>query len=269
MIKKLDRLFYKQFRELKTMKAPGYMLDSLEEERRYYEHNKDRFAAALMDLTDEVDLKPGAKILDIGTSPLTFLLKEIYPDVSITTVDYDSKFRERCGKAGIEFWEVDLNSPKLMLLKRKYDAVLFLEVLEHLKLGPAHKRVVKVIIGSMKKSGICILQTPNKYSPKKIVTDSVFKIVWNYLSDVEEKGGVFVHHKEYSLNELGKLIGSFHNVEVLKSTYQMYFDTLASALVYRKKSNLVRLILMINYYLVLNFPFLRRGMVIVFRKKSD
>lgn len=269
MIKKLDRIFGKQFGKLKSSSYSGYMLDSLEEEQRYYEHNKDRFSSALMDLMGEVDLEPGAKILDIGTSPLTFLLRELYPDFSIMTVDYDTKFRKRCFQAGIEFKQVDLNSPSLTLPKRKFDVVLFLEVIEHLKSGPAHRRAVKIIVESMKKGGVCILQTPNKYSPKKVVTDSVFKVVWNFLSDVEEKGGVFVHHKEYSLGEINKLVGSFRSVEIIKSTHQMYFDTLTSALVYRKKSNLVRLILIINYYLVLVFPFLRRGMVVIFRKKSE
>jgi len=114
--------------------------------------------------------------------------------------------------------------------------------------------------------GVCILQTPNKFSPKAMFVKMISESVWEKFSNVSLGKDEFSHHKEYSLSELSNMIRKIKGVEIISAEQSMYFDEIASALVYQKYSLLFTPLVYLNYLLVKLFPFLRRGLMLIFRR---
>lgn len=243
-----------------------FMMDSFEEELKYISHNKKRYISALREIDKLISKfkKHYIYILDIGTSPFTFILRKRYKNVQIYSIDYSNKFKELCESKRVHFKKVDLNKEKISFRKIKFNLIVFLEVLEHLNTN--HKKVIKNVGQAMSTNGFCILQTPNKYSPKAIVAAILFDNVWNKLSKPPVKGDEFTHAKEYSLNELSWLIKKNDNFKIIKKEHSMYFDEIDSALVYRKYAKLFKPLIRINYLITKNIRFLRRGMQVIFQK---
>jgi len=248
-----------------------YMGDSPEDEKKYILHNQDRFLAAIGELDNLPLTKKQFSILDIGTSPFTLLLKKRYPKAKITTLDYSNRFRSLVTKKGIKFIKKDLNDPKLVLPSNRYDVITFLEVLEHLK--GDHNKILNQIIKSLKKGGICILQTPNKYAPKGLILTSPLALrFWDLFTKrphkgEEEKHSEFIHFKEYSLSELKNLLNKTSNIYILEAKHDTYFDTVASSMVYRTQQ-WTKLLAQVNFLLSSQIPIMRRGMQFVFRKDA-
>lgn len=228
-------------------------------------HNKKRYICAL----NEVDIiaknmKKQVRILDIGTSPFTFLLREMFKNAEIYTIDYTNKFKKNCIQKKINFKRVDLNKQKISFGATKFDIVTFLEVLEHLKID--HKQIMGDIANLLVTNGLCILQTPNKYSPKAQATNIVNFITRNKLSVSSTISSEFTHFKECSLGELLKIINTTKNLRVINKMYPMYFDEIDSALVYRRHIKLFLPLVVVNHFITKNIPFLRRGMQISFQQ---
>lgn len=226
------------------------------EEQKYISHNKSRFNY-VFNLIDQP-----RNILDIGTSPFTFMLRKKYPKTKIWTIDYSDKFAKRCRRSGIFFKKIDLEKDKLVIARNKFDVVTFLEVLEHLKTD--HRKIIKDIYKLLSKGGRCILQTPNKFSPKSIFVNLISEVTWEKLSNTPPGREEFHHFKEYSLKGLVGLIGKIKGLKIILAEQPMYFDDINSAIVYRKFPKLFGPLIYFNYFLVKVFPFLRRGMVVVF-----
>lgn len=243
-------------------KRTSYMLGSVTEEEKYIIHNTKRYIFTLKTIDKLIqNNKKIYSILDIGTSPFTFILKRRYKNLKISTIDYSDKFGKLCKNNKIIFKTVDLNRPKFDLGKEKYDLVTFLEVIEHLK--GDHDLILNKIASSIKTSGFCILQTPNKFSPKAHINT----FFWNMFSEVSKRSEEFEHFKEYSLDELILKVKNIKNIKIVKSQLTTYFDHPSSTLVYRKTKSIFIPIMNIYYYLVLAVPFLRRGMQVILIKK--
>lgn len=234
----------------------SYMMGKRTEEQKYVAHNKNRFEYVL-NLIDQPK-----KILDIGTSPFTFMLRKKYPNTKIWTIDYSSKFEKRCQKAGIFFKKIDLEKDRLVFNKNKFETITFLEVLEHLKTD--HFKIIKEIFKLLAKNGKCILQTPNKFSPKSIFVNMISESNWEKFSNTSPGKEEFRHFKEYSLRELVSLIQKIKNLRIVTAERPLYFDDIDSAMVYRKFPILLKPLVYLNYFLVKAFPFFRRGMTVVF-----
>lgn len=254
-------------KEIEAVKGDGFMgrVDK-SEEVKYLLHNKDRFLAALEDLDEIIASKPGKiSLLDIGTSPITFIIKKRFPRVDVTTLDITDNLAGRCRKAGIHFAVANLNNPKDFPFNKKYDVIVFLEVLEHLKSD--HRKVMGWISAILKKGGVCLLQTPNKYSPKAIAIKFMGLGWWDFLSKRPDIPEEFAHFKEYSLPELTSLVKQFPKFKITRAEHSLYFDTVDSASVYRRFVSLTRPMLITNKYIVTVLPLLRRGMQLIFVKE--
>lgn len=248
-------------------KNKSFIEDSLEGELKYIAHNKKRYVSALREIDKLISKFKGTyNILDIGTSPFTFILQKRYKNAQIYSIDYTDKFNKICKLKKIHFKKVDLNKEKILFGKIKFDLVVFLEVLEHLNTN--HKKVIGNIVQTMSTNSFCILQTPNKYSPRAIVTNVLRDSVLNKLSRIPPRIDESTHVKEYSLNELIQLIRNNGNFKVIIKEYSMYFDEIDSVLTYRKYPKLFKPLAKINYYVAKNISFLRRGMQIIVQKIS-
>jgi hypothetical protein len=97
-----------------------------------------------------------SKCLDIGTSPLTFALKNWCSQVD--TLDFTNHFASRCQKADINLYlpgEEWLGN----LPNNHYDSIIFLEVIEHLHMNP--ENVLTSLQKKLRPGGYLILSTPN------------------------------------------------------------------------------------------------------------
>lgn len=243
-----------------------YLIGSKSQGVKRLLHNRDRYKFTL----NELDLllkskRVNSRLLDVGTSPFTFILRRIYPFLDIYSIDYSNAFRKVCKKEGVIFKKIDLNRPITKLGKKKFDIILFLETLEHISFD--HREVLRSISASLKVGGYCVLTTPNKYSPKAVfVSSKIINNLWRLFSEDTKTENEFRHQKEYSLNELTELIEENPSFKIISAKHDMFYDTPRSALVYRRHKLTVRLFLYLNYILARLTPPLRRGMVVIFRK---
>ncbi len=242
-----------------------YLLGSREEEYKYLIHNQDRFLDVFATLDKLLPTLPEPiSLLDIGVSPFTLILKKRYPQIKLYAIDYSLKLQKLCLDNGINFQVCDLNKGYFKLPKNKFNVVTFLEVIEHLKKN--HSKALKHILGSLSKGGYCIIQTPNKYALKNLILGLVPQKLWNALSNTQFGNDEFSHFKEFSLQELTKLINEVEEGRILKAEHRMYFDTLDSTLIYRKNQELFKPFFQLNYNLVKLVSPLRRGMEVIIQK---
>lgn len=242
-----------------------FMLGSLDEEMMYFMHNRRRYIHALNQIDKlRKNNHQNIRVLDIGTSPFTFILSERYKKAQIYSVDYSNNFRDTCKLNGICFKKVDLNKQKISFGKTKFDLVIFLEVIEHL--GIDGKKIINNVLDLMEPGGYCIIQTPNKYSLKVLITSILSFIGGNKLFTSPQVSKEFIHFKEYSLGELSKLIGETKKVRLVQKNHPLYFDEIDSAMVYRKYLIFSWPLVLVNHLIVKYLPLLRRGIQIIFQK---
>lgn len=256
--------------DMESTKHQVFMAETnKDEEIKYVLHNRDRFIRVINYLDKILTQNhKNISLLDIGTSPLTFILKQRYPNLEITTLDKTNNLVKRCEELKIKFIRADLNKPKILPTDLKYDIILFLEVIEHLT--AEHSEVINWIAKITKNDGICIIQTPNIYSFKTIILDIIGIKTWNMLSKVPtDCPEEFAHSKEYSLSQLTSLVKNCPGLEVLEASRPIYFDTLSSSIVYRKFILLSKILLSLHYAIALNIPILRRGMEVIFTKNDS
>ena len=261
---KAEILNYVKHLEARVPKV--FMLDSMDEEKRYALHNMDRYINVIKELDKIIPrVKKPITVLDIGTSPLTFVMRRRYPSLKISSVDYASQLSPVCKKLGIKFKRVDLNKRNFKLPSKKFNIILFLEVIEHL--SGDHYHIMKNILRYLKKNSYCIVQTPNRNSLKSLI---VKILTLNRVDDISQRPDLsceFEHVKEYSFEELKSFLMSFPGLYLLKAEYSLYFDTVGSSVVYRRYSTLVKPILFLLYAIVFAIPSLRRGLLFVVQKK--
>ncbi len=80
-------------------------------------------------------LARGLRVLDIGTTPNTLVIKKLRPDFDVWTLDLTDLLRDRCKACGVHLCTCDLGNEPMPFEDSYFDMVIFTEVLEHL-FGP-------------------------------------------------------------------------------------------------------------------------------------
>lgn len=96
-------------------------------------------------------------VLDIGTSPFTFFLKELFGEVS--TLDLTDFLGERCNRSKITFYDGGIPDGMDKIRDNSFDCIFCLEVIEHLHCNPVE--VLKELYKKLRTEGVLILSTPN------------------------------------------------------------------------------------------------------------
>jgi SAM-dependent methyltransferase len=99
------------------------------------------------------------RILDIGTTPFTFYLRQAYSHCEIYGLDRTNLMEERCKLAGIRFKRCNLGSEPVPFDDDYFDLIIFAEVLEHIFAPPSS--VLKKLRRIMRKNGKLIISVPN------------------------------------------------------------------------------------------------------------
>jgi len=160
---------------------------------------------------------PEPRVLDIGASPLTELLRQrtrgavdalgLEPDATGARGRHyrfdlnDAQFRDR--------WRLDLGP---------YDVIVFAEVIEHLYTAP--ELVLDYLRHLLAPGGLLLLQTPNAASLRKRIKLALGQ---NPFERIRPDRGNPGHFREYTAAELRDLLSSSGYV-VQKEWRKFYFD---------------------------------------------
>lgn len=138
------------------------------EAARYWSLHRKRFAWLARFAVDRFGEGRAARILDVGNSFQTVLLRKVLMYSVVDTIGYlDHRFS---AGEGSSHYEMDLNDayfserwPKLE--GEGYDLIVFAEVIEHLYTSPA--QVLGCLKSLLRSGGRVLVQTPNAAALKK------------------------------------------------------------------------------------------------------
>ena len=99
------------------------------------------------------------RVLDIGTTPTTLLIKKLRPNFDVWTLDLTDLLKDRCEARGVHLRTCDLGNEPIPFEDGFFDLVIFTEVLEHL-FGPPSD-VLREIRRILRDNGGLILSVPS------------------------------------------------------------------------------------------------------------
>jgi predicted SAM-dependent methyltransferase len=125
--------------------------------REYLRYHARRYAY----LMNSIDKLPRGRILDIGPSFQTMLMRAVYPDSIVDTLGFhDERFPPRSIDTHINFDLNDSTSPdRWPAATGPYDLVVMAEVLEHVY--TAARPVLSFVASLLRPGGNLVIQTPN------------------------------------------------------------------------------------------------------------
>jgi len=171
----------------------------------------------ILDLLHQHGVTPRSKVLDIGPSRLTWLIREEF-GVAVDSLGFGEDQAHDAGK----HFQFDLN----LALNREqwrrdlpaYDFVLMAEVLEHLYTAP--ELVLAYVRTLVADNGLLILQTPNAASLPKRLKLLLGRNPYEMIRLEPADPG---HYREYTIAELKRLVtGAGFRTERLMTAY--WFD---------------------------------------------
>jgi hypothetical protein len=247
-------------------KANYFFAHTLEDEKKYLKHNSVRYLNALKKISKIVTQENNRElqILEIGFSPMSFILKFFLDDAEhLTILDRDAHFKERIEKSGMGFIARDLTNyaePS----NKKYNIIIFNEVFEHIFCDETV--LLESIVGLLRDKGYLLLSTPNCFSLKNLSFFLMRKRTAPLNKDILKTDGT-AHIREYSMAEMLELFSSIKNSVVLDHRYERYFDNVSSLLVFRR--NKFAAFFLIAPYVVVPaiIPSLRIGMSFILKKE--
>ena len=183
----------------------------------YYTASKERFKYILKYL--QSNNLHNKKILDIGVCKFTYILKQIYPELDITALDFQNHENQVMAH-GIHFMLYNLEKDSDNSPDNAFDIIIFSEVIEHLAISP--RLVFKKLRAMLKKDGILITTTPNFLS-----FANRFKCLIGVspLEEVRENLQNPGHFREYSMKELKEYL-NYAGFEILIAKYPPYWNSI-------------------------------------------
>lgn len=228
-------------------------------DENYAEYHRGRFEYVVGLCQSLAPPSAGKRVLDIGRSPLSAMLREAYGD--LTTLGFASE-EDHGGHVlndGLsDVAHVDYNlafagDPSTWPEAGPFDLIVFAEVIEHLHIAPEF--VLLMLRSLLATEGLIVVQTPNAAALHKRLKMLVGKNPYELIRpDVTNPG----HFREYTRTELEKL-GSRVGLDPVHHEYREYFGCDGSA---------VKQVAWIGYRLVTRVaPNLRRGQTIVYTRQ--
>ncbi len=138
------------------------------EATKYWEYNNKRFKYITRltgELIDKLERSGCSveRILDVGNSFQTLMINRVRPDLQVDTMGFlDGRYKPNGTTMHHDFDLNDAYYPDRWLVsedQKKYDIILFLEVIEHLYTAP--EQVLGFLGSFLKPHGFIVIQTPN------------------------------------------------------------------------------------------------------------
>lgn len=185
--------------------------------REYLRFHANRYAFLLA----KVDAVEHGRILDIGPSFQTTMMREIYPDSAVDTLGFhDTRFPPREGDRHIDF---DLNDSVDQSawpgLDPGYDLVVMAEVLEHVY--TASRPVLSCVASFLKPGGRLIVQTPNAVNLGRRIATLQGQNPFGMIREEKKNPG---HFCEFTIGDLRRAVESA-GLTVEDASLTNYFGT--------------------------------------------
>jgi len=202
---------------VRTLTAPDADAASyLDYHRRRYEYLLELVARVLQGQARR-DGEP-LRVLDVGMSHQTRLVRAVFPDVSLSTIGfYDHRFERM---EGVEHTNFNLNLandetkwPEL----DPFDFILFAEVIEHLYVPPT--RVLRMLRALLRPGGVLLIQTPNPVNLARRLALLGGKSPFEIIRDDATNPG---HYCEYTVENL-LYLAEAAEMDVLEYSVKNYF----------------------------------------------
>jgi len=185
--------------------------------REYLRFHANRYAFLL----SKVDALERARVLDIGPSFQTSLMRDVYPESVIDTLGFDdNRFPRRDRDRHFEFDLNDSVDPdKWPRVDAPYDLVVMAEVLEHVY--TAARPVLNCVASLMRPGGILILQTPNAVNLGRRISTAKGQNPFGMIREQKNNPG---HFCEFTVDDLRRAAESAH-FTVTEATLTNYFGS--------------------------------------------
>jgi SAM-dependent methyltransferase len=185
--------------------------------REYLRFHANRYAFLLA----KVDAIEHKRILDIGPSFQTTLMREIYPDSAVDTLGFlDTRFPPRENDRHIDF---DLNDSVEQtawpVLETSYDLVVMAEVLEHVY--TAARPVLSCVASFLRPGGRLIVQTPNAVNLGRRIATLQGQNPFGMIREERKNPG---HFCEFTVGDLRNAVESA-GLQVEEASLTNYFGS--------------------------------------------
>lgn len=190
--------------------------------RRRYAYLMEYTAAAIQDLA----LPDGeaVRILDIGISHQTVLLRKLFPRAELSTFGFqDPRFQLSAGVSHVEYnlnHADDISSWPNM---PPCDVIVMAEVIEHLYVPPT--KVLRMLQAFLRPGGVLIIQTPNPICLSRRVALARGHSPFEIIRDDPTNPG---HYCEYTTGQL-RFLAKTTGFDVLDCTIRNYFGEMTAA----------------------------------------
>ena len=130
------------------------------EAQQYWRENADRIARNLSAVRSLCASHRVRRVLDIGPSFQTVILKKILPEIELETMGWeDHRYRPTPDTVHHALDLNDTAKPESCAATPPVDMILFLEVIEHLHTSPRH--VLRYLFRCLNTGGFLVMSTPN------------------------------------------------------------------------------------------------------------
>ncbi len=232
------------------------IISSPGEEQTYLELHKERYFETLQVLERFVP-DTALKILDIGTSHFTLLLRKKYAHV--TTIDGGTGWKKPVQSQDIIFKRFDLRDKGIPFEPESFDVVLCSEVIEHIPYTPT--RLLEWCYRLVRPNGLLLLATPNatSYYHRR---DFLFGKVPFALPPQDDHSASWGHVREYTMREMKDSLTAA-KFSLLHAEYPWYWNRFPRiGIISRLKG-----ILMHGLFILV--PSFRDALLLVAKKTSD
>lgn len=208
--------FHPSPESLALVDAKAEMLSPEEDSLRkwhdsYVANHKSRIALDLDIARDRV--RQGSSVLEFGSVPLLFTAALAASGYEVTGVDIaPERYRDTIDKIGIDVMKCNIEQEKLPLDSNAFDAVVFNELFEHLRINPIF--TLSEVLRVLKPGGTMMLSSPNLRSLgglcNLLFRNRAYSCSGNVYAEYQkiEKLGHMGHVREYTTKEVTEFLGN-------------------------------------------------------------
>lgn len=171
----------------------------------YVRNNKLRIALDL-DMAKE-QVRQGSTVLEFGSVPLLFTAALSSSNYNVTGIDIaPERYKSAIEKAGVSVVKCDIETERLPFGDDSFDAVVFNELFEHLRINPIF--TLSEVLRVLKPGGIMMLSSPNLRSVNGLynflIRNRAYSCSGNLYAEYQklEKLGHMGHVREYTTTEV-------------------------------------------------------------------
>ncbi len=193
----------------------------------YVSNHKSRIALDL-DITKE-QVSQGSSVIEFGSVPLVFTAALSASNFNVTGIDIaPERYKKTIDRVGLNVVKCDIELEKLPFEDNSFDAIVFNELFEHLRINPIF--TLTEVLRVLKPGGIMMLSSPNLRSLNGIynflIRNRSYACSGNTYAEYQklEKLGHMGHVREYTTIEVTEFLENI-GFDVTSVIYRGGFGT--------------------------------------------